>query len=468
MPARLNLLGTMVFERQDGVVVDAGAVPTVKALDLLRLLVGARGWTCADHYVGQLWPAADTGRGRGSLRTAMAQLRKVLGPEVLSRSGDLIALGEVGSDVGRLRELSEQADHAWHSGQCLEVVTLVREAMETCGGDLVVSGSSCDAVYELRDELRGLRHRMLLDGAAAAARLGWMRESLEMAHLADGLGRTEASARALMVAHSGLGETRLAIDTFERLREQLADDYGVQPSPRSRALYLQVVTAGEQQRCTPAEHHADLVEEVARVIRFLGAGPAASGIVWLLGEPGSGRGTVARQAARLAESAFGRTSAAVEVLPEIVDVDALEAQRLRREAREDQCVLVVPIRSEINDAVRGGDVVVEVGRLGRVEFRALLSQLLQDRAAPPLEARLWTTSGGLAGRLCRTVRRLVQDGELAWTPDGVDVAVRGATRRLTRRQRVGTGVRAMFAPVLVDLGGFLSSAESALLPVLAA
>jgi hypothetical protein len=156
---------------------------------------------------------------------------------------------------------------------------------------------------------------------------------------------------------------------------------------------------------------------------------------------------------------------AVEVLPELVNVDAAEAQRLRREAREDQCVLIVPIRTEPTEARQCGEVLVRVERLEREEFRSLLCQLLQDRPAPELEARLWSSTGGLAGRACRTVRRLVRDGDLAWTPDGVDVAVRGSARRTGKEHRVG--IRAVLLPALLDLSSFFAGAESVLLPVLA-
>ncbi len=53
----------------------------------------------ADHYIGLLWPTADEARGRMSLRTAVAQLRRALGPDAVRRSGDLSRLGDVESDV---------------------------------------------------------------------------------------------------------------------------------------------------------------------------------------------------------------------------------------------------------------------------------------------------------------------------------------------------------------------------------
>src|SRR5689334_11867311 len=98
MSPAIKLLGTVVLERVDGVV--DGTVPTSKALDLLRLLVAAEGQERgADHYAGLLWPSADEARGRMSLRTAVAQLRRALGPDAVLRSGDLLTLGDVETDV---------------------------------------------------------------------------------------------------------------------------------------------------------------------------------------------------------------------------------------------------------------------------------------------------------------------------------------------------------------------------------
>ena len=69
-----------------------------------------------------------------------------------------------------------------------------------------------------------------------------------------------------MVAWSSLGETRRAIETFEGLQANLEAAYGVQPSPETRALYLQVVTAGDGLSLRRAEHHRDVVVDLAATI----------------------------------------------------------------------------------------------------------------------------------------------------------------------------------------------------------
>ncbi|HEU4336190.1 MAG TPA: BTAD domain-containing putative transcriptional regulator [Nocardioides sp.] len=465
MTVSIRLLGTIRFEVDDGPPVDATVVPTVKALDLLRLLVAfGDSWQRADHYISLLWPAATTDdHGRASLRTAVAQLRRALGPELVQRSGDLIGLGDARTDVARFRRLASQVEDARNEGDDRAVLSGVREA-ESISGELVVSGTSCDAVYALRDELQALRHQLLLDAAAAAARLGCMRTSLDLARSADDMRGTEGSARALMVALAGLGETRQAIETFERLRAQLSETYGVQPSPTTRALYLQVVTAGETCELGPADCHPDQAFELAIASARLQEGPDPGGVVWLHGEPGSGRGLLAGQAQRMVDELPESRRSTFELLPEVVAPDRDMRERLTQTAAEHRCVFVVPVRTPVAH-LSEREHVIRVDRLDRDTFDALLWQLLQERPARALADLVWSASDGLAGQARRIVEHLVRDGSVGWTPGGMDLVVRERVhaRRRIRRPHPVAKVKALCAPALLDLGSWLTSYESAVL-----
>lgn len=137
-------------------------------------------------------------------------------------------------------------------------------------------------------------------------------------------------------------------------------------------------------------------------------------------------------------------------------VDAVEAERLRAEAAATERVLVVPVRNRVVVPAGAPDVVVAVPRLDCGEFRSLLCDLLQERPSPRLEARVWAASGGLAGRVCRTVRRLLRNRELTWSPDGLDVAARELLRP---GSTAPARVRALLLPVLVQLSSWASSLE---------
>jgi DNA-binding SARP family transcriptional activator len=419
----VTLLGSVSFRRSDGVVVDASAVPTSKALDLLRLVVGAGDHArTADHYIGLLWPTADEERGRMSLRTALAQLRRAFGPDVVRRSGEHLTLGDVGSDVAQLRRGRAAVERHLSRGNDHEVLRLVRTLEESSGDDLVVSSGSCEAVYLLREELREVRGELLLDGASAAARVAHRRESLDLAQRAYDLLGSETSARAVMLAWSELGETRRAIETFEALQADLRSAYGVQPSSETRALYLRVITAGDGLSLRRAEHHRDVVVDLAATIAGLVEG--VGGVVWLHGEPGSGRGAVAREAVRLLGTTHADAADRTLILPEVIALDDLERQRLRREALAERSVLVVPVRRPAAVAPGEGQAIFTVEPLGRKEFRELLTHLLQDRPSRVLEERLWSATGGLAGHAWRTVAELARQGQLRWTPGEVDLLSR--------------------------------------------
>ena len=52
---------------------------------------------------------------------------------------------------------------------------------------------------------------------------------------------SERASRVLMLGHAALGEVHHALAEFERIREVLADELGVDPSPQTRAAHLKVL-----------------------------------------------------------------------------------------------------------------------------------------------------------------------------------------------------------------------------------
>ncbi len=423
MSAALTLLGAVAYRHADDAVAAAVVVPTIKALDLLRLLAGAGHMALgAGHYIALLWPEADDAKGRMSLRTALAQLRRALGPDVVQRDGDLLRLGDVETDVARLRRGVAEVDELRRAGDDAGVVAAVGVLERECGADLVVSPGSCEAVFALRDQLRASRGEAVLDGATAAHRLGWDRECLALAQRADDLLGSESSARALMVAWSALGETRRSIEVFEQLQATLLASYGVQPSAATRATYLQVVTSGSDVTLRSTEHHREVVLSLAGDLADLADSERGGGVVWLLGEPGAGRGVVAREAVRLLGRTAPEHAMRVMILPEVVVLDETERARLRAEAVDHRAVLVVPLRQRTPPPVEDDEVVVRVEPLTRREFHDLVAHLLQEQPSEQLEHRLWSTTGGLAGLATRAVGALVEGHRVRWGPGTVGLA----------------------------------------------
>ena len=205
----------------------------------------------------------------------------------------------------------------------------------------------------------------------------------------------------------------------------------MQPSPETRALYLQVVTAGDGLSLRRVEHHRDVVVDLAATVAELVEGEEPGGVIWLHGEPGAGRGAVAREAVRLLETVRSDAVDRVIILPEIIVLDDLERQRLRREALAEQMAFLVPVRQPVGGMSSVYEASVTVSALDRTEFRELLTQLLQERPSELLEERLWSTTRGLAGQTTRTVADLVRLGQLRWGPGEVSLPPR---RRATGRR----------------------------------
>ncbi len=153
----------------------------------------------------------------------------------------------------------------------------------------------------------------------------------------------------------------------------------MQPSPETRALYLQVVTAGDGLSLRRVEHHRDVVVDLAATVAELVQGEEPGGVIWLHGEPGAGRGAVAREAVRLLETVRSDAVDRVLILPEIIALDDLERQRLRREALAERMAFLVPVRQPVGATSSVYEASVTVSALDRTEFRELLTQLLQER-----------------------------------------------------------------------------------------
>ena len=105
---------------------------------------------------------------------------------------------------------------------------------------------------------------------------------------------SEQASRALMLGLAGLGETHHALREYERCRRALADELGVDPSPQTRAVHLQVLRpaparTGGARRSSGAPAELELADAGA-ASRPRPPGAARSRpVVVLAGAEGSGR-----------------------------------------------------------------------------------------------------------------------------------------------------------------------------------
>lgn len=469
MDVEIRLLGrarVRLGERGD---VDAAAWRTAKTFDLLRVLALAGGRPVPiDHLLDLFWPTADAGRGGTSLRTATCQIRKVLGHESITRIGSGLALQGAWVDVQAYRELTGLVTRAREQGRDATAVRLVEAAESLYDGDVDVSGTDCMALHAARADLRRLRVQLLVEAAEAAGACAGWRESLELAQRAEAIETSDRTTRALMRAWFALGETSCAVEGFERLRRHLADEYGVDPAPQTRALYLRIVS--ECAEWPPREltvGREDEVRQVATAVTgWLMDPDSQSGVVWLVGEPGSGRETVARETARTLMLPLGPSvteperHVVLELLPDQRALTRDLATSLRERARAQRRVLLTPVTETPAGTLDASDAVVAIPPLAPESLREVLAVALQGRPTPQLEAELCAESGGLPGRACSQVRHRLQDGSLSWTPEGVDTTSGARRTRGSAWLRVRTTLAALPVAWFGLLGG--ESPESVL------
>lgn len=354
-------------------------------------------------------------------------------------------------------------------------------------GDIEVPDSSGDWLLEAREDLRRLRCRALLDAAEAAASLCWMRDSLELAQRAADLDLGEEAARALMRALAGVGEIGKALDVFDKTRRSLADCYGVDPSPQTRALHLQLLTG------TAAEHeevglvgHEEAVDALAATAAGMLRSGGCGGIVWLVGEPGSGRDSVAEAACRQAELSMhdmGRDSwlqrpgemrvplwempdSDVVVMPHADAVPSHAMKVLDTVARRHGGVLVVPVRRApvlpaADETEPVSHEIVRVGPLTNDELAELTSVVLQGRPGARLLQQIRAASGGLSGEACRVARGWLSQGRVVWSVGGLELAETQAGKAASTSGTLRRRLR-MLSPFAEDVVEVLAVASAQL------
>ncbi len=263
VPDRLEIrmLGSFQVRRKDGSAVDPKEWRTAKVADLLRLLALRADEPVPAHVlVGALWPGSDARRGHSSLRTAISMLRRVVGAECLQRSLAGIRLFDVWVDVAAFREMAGTVDRLAATGDLQAALTVARDADALHRGEFRAQDDSAEWAQSERRSLAGIYQALLCDASGAAAGLGHGREAVDFAARALAVDPfSERASRLLMRAHAEVGDISLALREYERCRNLLAEELGVDPSPETQEVHLSLlcsqpeIVAASDRRVRPDE-----------------------------------------------------------------------------------------------------------------------------------------------------------------------------------------------------------------------
>ncbi|HET7378045.1 MAG TPA: BTAD domain-containing putative transcriptional regulator, partial [Anaerolineae bacterium] len=209
------------------------SIPSRPAQALLAyLILNARAAHRREQLAGLLWPDTSDENARNNLRHALWRIRKAIETKQAYLITDDL---KVQFDPDSQYWLDVQAvDHKLNTDVSVDELI---EALANYRGELL-PGFYEEWVTLERERLQAMFERkmeQLLDCLISAQR--WA-DTLEWGEKWIALGQTpEPAYRALMLAHTALGNSAKVAATYERCVQALNTDLGVPPSEQTRALY---------------------------------------------------------------------------------------------------------------------------------------------------------------------------------------------------------------------------------------
>lgn len=280
-----------------------------QARTVVKVLTLARGRpVAADRLTDALWPDGLPAKPVEQLRVLASRLRGVLGVERLVRSDAGWSLDVDWFDAAHAESQLDLARAAWRGGDAVAARDALDDALRCVRGELLADEPDAPwAEAERRAAARRVGELRLLAAQVRTA-LGDPRGAAGHARaaLADDP-YDEPALVELMRAEVAAGRPAAALAAYAEMRRRLAEDLGVGPGADVEALHDAVLLHGATD-AVPVQDRggadagaaaaASLVGRRAELGRLdaafaalvaLGNGTGPSGIVELVGEPGSGK-----------------------------------------------------------------------------------------------------------------------------------------------------------------------------------
>jgi len=251
-------------------------IPSRPAQSLLSyLMLNAGVAHRREKLAGLLWPDSDETNARSNLRHALWRLRKAIGDEYFDSDKVAIRFNPDSDYQLDVDILKDQPSEAGTSDDLIPIVSVYE-------GDLL-PGFFDEWVTLEREGLRAVFEDRIQNLVDQLVEEGRWREAREWAEFWISQGQSpEPAYRALMVAHSGLGDFSGVALAYQRCVETLKQELDVEPSVETRDLYQRLTERGRPPT-TPIERSTQ--ELPISPTPFIGRDEELAQIVELLSDP---------------------------------------------------------------------------------------------------------------------------------------------------------------------------------------
>ncbi len=238
----IAVLGPVEVRREGQLI----SVPAGKTSELLvRLALDAGSPVRTDRLVEDLWGDDSVRTSRNTVQSKVAKLRRALGDPPVVVGGDggyTLIVDPIDVDAVAVLARATEATVLLGDGDHPGAAELCATTLQMFRGDLLVSAGDGEWTIPHRARLDAARMQLIETGCSARLRLGDTSDVIGDLEVAVTSYPYQESLWALLItALYQAGRQADALETYQRVRQRLAEELGLDPGPQLQQLEQQIL-----------------------------------------------------------------------------------------------------------------------------------------------------------------------------------------------------------------------------------